>query len=151
MARLAAGSLTNVSIVALSAATFTSGGGYSMTPLYLGISLTKLMNLTEFGLQLADQNATMVGPCIQLDYTVGKPIDITIEIMGWIADTGSIWSGEIAGPYGYRGQIIWDSNGGPTTFTVPSWATTYCDVSGTSHAITDGTVTLTNLPILLEN
>lgn len=149
--RLHAGSLANVSFAGLSAACFKSGGAYSSSPLYCGLSVTSYMTLAAIGLEINDANAAFIVPGLQIDYPVGSPVDLTIEIMGWVADTGSVWSGDIARPGGYKGRIVWDANGGPTTYTVPSWATYDRDATGALHSITGGTVTLTIVPVLLEN
>ena len=106
-------------MVALSAATLKSGAPTALPPVLRAVGHL-LHHPAAVGLQIADANAVSVIPGLQIDYPVGAAIDLTIEILGWVADTGSIWSGDIARPGGYKGRIIWDANGGPTTYTVPS-------------------------------
>ena len=52
---------------------------------------------------------------------------------------------------GQPSEVIFnDNNGSTTTYTVPSWATTYQPLLGNAQAISGGNVTVGDTPILLE-
>ncbi len=53
-------------------------------------------------------------------------------------------------PVGYSAQAVW-SQTGSGTYTVPSGAIQYRDLNGNLYTVSGTTVSITNLPILLEN
>jgi hypothetical protein len=65
-------------------------------------------------------------------------------------DSGSIWYGDLARPGDYHARVIWTPRGS-LKYTVPAKFTHYRDFTGAKHPIQDGTVTLTIIPVLLEN
>ena len=96
---------------------------------------------------------------LQISYpTNGTPIDLTLRIGNPQIDKGSIWSGTIRQSNGSVSQVVWDASvtsaylqngGGPTTYsTAYAWQQ---DVFGNTLPVTGGSVTLTNIPILLTN
>jgi hypothetical protein len=50
---------------------------------------------------------------------------------------------------GYQAQAVWNT-AGTKAFAVDAQYTQYRDVSGTTHAVSGGTVTISTTPILLE-
>ena len=66
--------------------------------------------------------------------------------------TGNTWVCSLTrtSPAGYSAQAVW-SQTGKGTYTVPSGTIQYRDLNGGVHKVSGTTVTITNLPILLEN
>jgi hypothetical protein len=90
-------------------------------------------------------------PNLTITYVVGTAIDVTLRIGAPLMDTGSVWRGTLTKSGGYQAEVDWDSNGGPTPYTVPGTYGYRRDLFGQSGAIVGSSVTLTNLPIILEN
>ena len=91
---------------------------------------------------------TGVTPCIYVQYAVGNPIDLTLQISTPSADNGTIWQGDLTRGNGASSRIAWDAAGGPTTY-----ATSYNywrDIAGQTHPVSGGNATLTNSPIILD-
>lgn len=110
----------------------------------------------QYCIQQWDATTNKVGgvfvqPGIAIQYAVGGAFDITLRLAPVAMDRGTIWSGTISRPGGYQGQIIWDSGGGPTSYTAPNVYTSQTNSAGTKTAIVSHTVSLTGQPILLDN
>lgn len=92
-----------------------------------------------------------VQPYIAVTYSVGIPFDMTFQIGSVFMDTGTLWTGTITKSGSYQGQIIWDSAGGPTSYTASGTYTYQRNSSGQASLIVGHSVTLTGLPTILEN
>lgn len=95
-----------------------------------------------------DAGTLFVRPGLEMTYTVGVPFDITMRIGAPSIDNGSVWSGNITRANGATAQVIWDSNFGPTSFSTSFGHTWTLDGN---QAAVSGSVTLTNLPQMLES
>lgn len=100
----------------------------------------------------ANASVAFIQPYVQVAYTVGAPVDITLRLGAPDADSGTVWTATITKPSSYQAQIVWDAAGGPTTYTVPTGQgyASYRDLTGAGSSL-GSTVTITNLPIILEN
>jgi len=56
-------------------------------------------------------------------------------------------------PGGYKAQAVWETNSTVSTYvySYPAGMTQYQDLTGATHALSGGTVTIGDAPILLEN
>lgn len=108
-------------------------------------------DLFQWQSTLTQATTATVEPLISVNYTVGTPCDVTLEIGTPYTDRGSVWSGTITKAGGYQGQIIWDSAGGPTSYTASGTYTYQRNGIGQSSPIVGNSVTLTGQPIILEN
>lgn len=130
-----------------------SGGNFLTTDTsYNFYPITAPLNTAIQVFQAPTVNASIafIQPIISVGYVIGTPCDITLRIGAPFTDNSSIWSGTLTRPGGYQGQIVWDSSGGPSNFSPSGTYTFRRDPTGNSMPIA-GNVTLTNLPILLEN
>ena len=64
---------------------------------------------------------------------------------------GAIWYGDLTRSGGYQARIIWTPADGATAYSVPAQFTQYRDYAGMKHNISNHTVTLGIIPILLES
>ena len=124
--------------------------GYSTeVPLFVGPSVGNPYSISQL---TVDSGAATLQPYVRLLYAPGSTVDFTIRISAPICDTGSIYMGAFTKVAGYQGMVLWDANGGPTTYTVPAGYTYLRDCRGGQSAVAAGsTITLTQQPVLLEN
>jgi hypothetical protein len=132
-----------------STGTYYSFGYSTEVPLFVGPSVGNQYSISQ---PTVDAGAATLQPYVRLLYAAGSTVDFTARVSAPLCDTGSIYSGAFTKPGGYQAMVVWDANGGPTAFLVPSGYTYLRDAKGTQVAITPGTtITLTQQPILLEN
>ncbi len=62
---------------------------------------------------------------------------------------GSLWYGDLTRAGGYQARVIWTTEAS-RSYTAPGTYTQYKDYTGANHVIS-GAITLTSIPILLEN
>jgi hypothetical protein len=106
--------------------------------------------LQSYAGKTANAGAAFVQPYIEVSYSVGIPVDITLRIGSPSMDNGSVWSASISKSGGYQAQIVWDSAGGPTSYSISGTYTSGRDLTGQPIAV-GATVNLTNLPVIIEN
>lgn len=151
--QLNAGSLANTTVF-LQFVDDSSGGNYLGTDLAFPLNPTGAPLLTDtvyYTAPTSQSSVAFVQPYIAVTYTVGQVFDVTLQIGSAFMDAGTLWSGTITKPGSYQGQIIWDSAGGPTSFTASSTYTFQRNGAGQSSPIVANTLKLTGQPILLEN
>jgi hypothetical protein len=94
---------------------------------------------------------TYVQPKFGISYSVGAAFDATFCLSGATADTGSQWTATITRPGGYQGLIAWDSNGGPTAYSVPGTYGYQRDAINTAGPVAGASAVLGKAPRLFEN
>ncbi|WP_296709796.1 hypothetical protein [Rhodoblastus sp.] len=133
---------------------YTSGNGYLAST--MGASNAPVVPLAtpvywNWKANVANATAAYIIPKIGFSYTVGNAFDVTVCISGASVDTGSIWTATITRPGGYQGLIAWDSNGGPTTYSVPGTYAFQRDAMNTAGPIVGNSSVLGKAPVLFEN
>lgn len=134
---------------------FKSDGSYSSfgysteAPVFPGPAAGNPVGISQ---AVTDANAAFIQPYVRLTYLPGSTVDVTVRISAPATDTGSLYTGTITKPGGYRGMVLWDANGGPTPYTVPSGYGYARNWRGTQTAAAPGSsVMLTQQPVLLED
>ena len=124
--------------------------GYSTeVPLFVGPSVGNPYTISQ---PTVDSGAVTLQPYVRLLYAAGSTVDFTIRISAPTADTGSLYTGAFTKAGGYQGMVLWDANGGPSSFIVPAGYAYLRDWTGTQLAAPAGsTILLTQQPVLLEN
>lgn len=150
---LVGGSLTNIGNQ-FAYNEYTSGNGYLAST--MGASNAPVVPLAtpvpwNWKANIANATAAYIIPKIGFSYTVGNPIDETLCITGATADIGSQWTAAITRPGGYQGLIAWDSNGGPTAYSVPGTYGYQRDAINTAGPVIGASAVLGKAPRLFEN
>lgn len=124
--------------------------GYSTeVPLFVGPSVGNPYAISQ---PTIDSGAATLQPYVRLLYTPGSTVDFTVRISSPACDVGSLYMGKFTKAGGYQGVVLWDANGGPTSFTVPTGYAFLRDCQGKQVSAPAGsTITLTQQPVLLEN
>lgn len=148
---LVAGSYSNVPSTQLSFNEYSSGGDYLTTDGGRAFNATSLATQKYWTTaQTTNASVAFVDGFVSVNYSVGSPIDITLQISAPSMDNGTIYSGLLTEGNGNTAEIAWDSAGGPTTFSAGAFGV-YRDLTGAAHAVSGGNVTLTNSPVILES
>ena len=113
------------------------------------IGATLNLDQESFATHTLNSSVAYVVPVIAVTYSIGTAFDITLRLASPSMDTGSIWSGALTRPGGYTATIAWDAAGGPTSYATGQ--AYQRDLFAGSRPIAGGSVTLTNLPLLLES
>lgn len=153
--KLVAGSTNLLTSLLLQMSDQDSGGSFLSTDMYQSLyPIPSPLATSPYNLAAPTTSSSVafVQPALVLLYAPGGgAFDITLRIGNVSIDNGSLWSGNITKASGYQGQIIWDSAGGPTSYTASNTYTFQRNASGQSSPIVGNSVTLTGQPIILEN
>ena len=119
-----------------------------LPPIYSTIAAAS--QIQSISLPGAPANTAYGKPAFGVYYTPGGgAVDITLRFTGPYADHSTIYSGTLTRSGGYQAQIVWDAAGGPTSYSTSyGWQRT---VYGDVNAVSGGTVSLTSIPLILEN
>ena len=129
--------------------TYYSFGYNTEVPIFVGPSLGNSYSISQ---PVVDSGAATLQPYLRLFYAAGSTVDFTARISAPSCDTGSIYIGAFTKPGGYQGLVVWDANGGPTAYIVPTGYNYMRDCRGVQVVVTAGaTITLSQQPVLLEN
>jgi hypothetical protein len=128
-----------------------SGGTYLDLVLYYVFSPfggTLAQNAQTFSTQATNASVAYVVPQLTVAYSAGDTLSVPLCITAPSMDTGSEYSATLTDASGNAHQIVWDSAGGPTSY---STSYTYAqDITGNQTALS-GTATLTGAPLFLSN
>jgi hypothetical protein len=162
--RMTAGSSANIYQFQIAQVDATSGGSYLADTHYYTlypVNVSLASQHSEFRSRTDNATTGQMQPQFSIQYqyngngTTGTlPIDITIRIGSPTSETGgnsTQWIGNVTEANGTQGIIAWDASNGPSNYTAPAGYNAYRDIYGVSHAIVGNTVTLTNMPIIIEN
>ena len=88
-------------------------------------------------------------------FSAGAVLNLVVDIALPSLDNGTIWQGDLTRGNGAFSRIVWDSAGGPTTYSTATACNGgacgyWRDVAGASHAIVANSVSLTASPIILD-
>jgi len=147
--KLTAGSTANLTNTAIFSAAESADGTYIQTVSNVSFPLVGApQSITSWGITHA--NAAWVYSGLTLQYLNGAVLDFQFRVYLPTLDHGSIWSGEFTRTGGYRAQAVWDQ-AGSSTYNVPADFTQYHKLDGSLVVGIGSTVTISQVPILLEN
>jgi hypothetical protein len=104
---------------------------------------------------MTQAGTTSAYPILEVGFTSGQAVDITLRIALPFMDNGTIWQGDLTRANGASSRIVWDASGGPTAYGT----STACnggacgfwrDIAGSIHSIAGNSVNLSNSPIILD-
>ena len=158
---LVGGSLANTTVDIAFLETNTGGSGLKEDAIQTFVpNALSVATQAYWTYAIATSNASIVHvyPLLEVNYTAGQAVDVTLRIALPFMDNGTQWLGTLTRNNGASSVITWDvanqANGAINYTTTNACGGSTCgywrDISNSIHSVSGTTVLLSNSPIILD-